>query len=102
MISPPVYPLTSLRMFQGTNDIDECVKGTIKNKKKQVADSLFGTMTPHQMDLIRDCWEHIELLEKSIASLEVKINDHMEPCSGMGNRSLQKHRTIYKVLEDCI
>jgi transposase len=54
-----------------TVDIDECVKGSIKNKKGQVADSLFGTMTPHQMELIRDCWEHIEFLEKSI--------DHMEP-----------------------
>jgi transposase len=62
-----------------TVDIDECVKGSIKNKKGQVADSLFGTMTPHQMELIRDCWEHIEFLEKSIASLEVKIDDHMEP-----------------------
>lgn len=62
-----------------TVDIDECVKGSIKNKKGQVADSLFGTMTPHQMELIRDCWEHIEFLEKSIASLEVKIDAHMEP-----------------------
>jgi transposase len=59
--------------------VDECVKGTIRNKKQEVADSLFGTITPHQMELIRDCWEHIEFLEKSIASLESKIDAHLEP-----------------------
>lgn len=60
-------------------DIDESVKGSIKNKKSQVADSLFGTITPHQMELIRDCWEHIEFLEKSIASLERRIDEHLQP-----------------------
>jgi transposase len=65
--------------YVDADDIDECVKGSIKNKKKQVADSLFGTMTPHQMELIRDCWEHIEFLEKSIASLEAKIDNHLQP-----------------------
>lgn len=33
-------------------------------------------MTPHQMELIRDCWEHIEFLEKSIASLEASLIEH--------------------------
>jgi transposase len=65
--------------YVDANDVDECVKGSIKNKKEQVADSLFGTMTPHQMELIRDCWEHIEFLEKSIASLEGKIDKHLQP-----------------------
>lgn len=60
-------------------DIDESVKGSIKNKKSQVADSLFGTIKPHQMELIRDCWEHIEFLEKSIASLERRIDEHLQP-----------------------
>lgn len=61
------------------SDVDECVKGTIKNKKDRVTDSLLGTMTPHQIELIRDCWEHIEFLEKSIAHLDKKINTHLEP-----------------------
>lgn len=61
------------------NDVEECVKGSIKNKKTQVADSLFGTMTAHQIRLIKDCWEHIEYLEKSIARLEEEINTHLQP-----------------------
>jgi transposase len=60
-------------------DVDECVHGKIKNKKDQVADSLFGTMTTHQIRLIKDCWEHIEHLEKSVARLEEDILAHLQP-----------------------
>lgn len=65
--------------YVDANDIDECVKGSIRNKKRQVADSLFGTITPHQIRLIKDCWEHIEYLEKSLARLEEEISAHLEP-----------------------
>ncbi len=65
--------------YVDTEDVDACVKGSIKNKKAQVADSLFGTITPHQMSLIKDCWEHIEYLEKSIARLEDEIHAHLKP-----------------------
>ena len=59
--------------YVDAEDVDECVKGTIKKTRRdQVTDSLFGTMTPHQIELIRDCWEHIEFLEKSIAQLGKK------------------------------
>jgi len=63
------------------SDVDQCVKGTLRNKdkQKQVTDSLFGTITPHQIEIIRDCWEHIVFLEKSIASLEEKIDLHLKP-----------------------
>lgn len=59
--------------------VEHCVRGTIKNKKTQVADSLFGTMTAHQITLIKDCWEHIEYLEKSIARLEEEVNEQLQP-----------------------
>lgn len=58
-------------------DIDEDVKGKLRSKKLQIADSLFGTITSHQLDLIQDCWEHIEYLEKSLANLEQKIEAHL-------------------------
>jgi transposase len=64
--------------YVDAKDVDACVKGSIKNKKQQVQDSLFGTITPHQLELIRDCWEHIEFLEKSLDSLEEKIDAHLE------------------------
>ena len=60
-------------------DIEAGVKGKLRGKKSQIADSLFGTITPHQLDLIRDCWEHIEYLEKSIENLEQKIDAHLAP-----------------------
>lgn len=65
--------------YVDAEDVDACVQGAIKKKKVQVADSLFGTMTPHQIRLIKDCWEHIEYLEKSIARLEDEIHAHLEP-----------------------
>lgn len=68
--------------------ISMLVKGSIKNKKAQVADSLFGTMTPHQINLIKDCWEHIEYLEKSITRLEDEIHAHLKP-----------YRTEYELLQ---
>lgn len=40
---------------------------------------MFGTITPHQIELIRDCWEHIAFLEKSIAGLEERIDAHLQP-----------------------
>ncbi|NHN35385.1 transposase [Paenibacillus agricola] len=65
--------------YVDADDVDDCVRGTIKNKKAQVTDSLFGTMTAHQIRLIKDCWEHIEYLEKSVARLEEEIHAHLQP-----------------------
>ena len=60
-------------------EISESVKGSVKNKKAEVADSLFGTITPHQINLIKDCWEHIEYLEQSLARLEEEMDNHLAP-----------------------
>jgi transposase len=68
-------------MEQGYIDAEEievCVKGSLKKKKEQIRESLFGTLTAHQMEIIRDCWEHIMFLEKSIASLDARIDERME------------------------
>lgn len=61
------------------DEVNESVKGRLRNKKEQISDSLFGTITPHQMDLIRDCWDHIEYLEKSLEKLEQKIDAYLTP-----------------------
>jgi transposase len=60
-------------------DVEESLKGRLRKKKEAVTDSMFGTITPHQMELIRDCWEHIEYLEKSLDKLEQKIDEHLTP-----------------------
>lgn len=74
--------------YADADDVDQCVKGKIRKNKQEVTDSLFGTLTPHQIELIRDCWDHITFLEKSIASLEAKIDIHLEP-----------YRAEYKLLQ---
>lgn len=74
--------------YVDAEDVEMNVKGSIKKKKAEVTDSLFGTITPHQIGLIRDCWEHIEYLEKSIARLEDEINEHLE-----------SYRTEYELLQ---
>jgi transposase len=63
-------------------DIEDCARGSIKrdkNQKNKIADSMFGTITPHQIRLIKDCWEHIVYLEKSIAQLESEMDAHLKP-----------------------
>jgi transposase len=72
--------------YVDASDVEECVRGSIKNKKSQVVDSLFGTMTAHQIRLIKDCWEHIEYLEKSVARLDEEIHEHLEPYREEYNR----------------
>jgi transposase len=74
--------------YVDANDVEESVKGRLRRKKEAISDSLFGTITPHQMDIIRDCWEHIEYLEKSLDQLEQKIEAHLAP-----------YREEYKLLQ---
>lgn len=63
--------------YVDAEDVNESTKGKLRKKKEQISDSLFGTITPHQMDLIRDCWEHMEYLEKSLENLEERIDEHL-------------------------
>lgn len=65
--------------YVDADEVNDSVKGKLRIKKEQISDSLFGTITPHQMDLIRDCWEHIEYLEKSLENIEQKIDAHLIP-----------------------
>lgn len=46
-----VYPLKG---YVDASDAEECVKGTVRKKKAQVTDLLFGTITAHQIGLIKD------------------------------------------------
>ncbi|MHA6482756.1 transposase [Paenibacillus sp. strain BS8-2] len=48
-------------------------------RKKRAAEFLFGTLNTHQMLMIRNCWEHISLLEQSIAELDAEIEAHLQP-----------------------
>ncbi|PEF42763.1 transposase, partial [Bacillus wiedmannii] len=48
-------------------------------KASQITDSLFGTINPHQIFLIRQSWNHILFLESSIQQLEDKIDEILLP-----------------------
>jgi len=47
-------------------DIDACLHGRMKGKKQQIQESLFGTLTEHELFMIRQSWKHIEYLESLI------------------------------------
>lgn len=67
---------------QGFVEEDEnlgCVKGKVKNKVKALSDALFGTITHHQIFLIRQSWNHIMFLEESIRTLDQEIEKYLEP-----------------------
>lgn len=61
------------------DDIEHRVHGNVKRNVARVAESLFGTLNKHQILMIRNCWEHITFLEKSITALDEEIEAHLEP-----------------------
>lgn len=65
--------------FVDENEILNCVKGKVKSKVKDISDSLFGTITHHQIFLIRQSWNHIVFLEETIRSLDQEIDKYLEP-----------------------
>lgn len=65
--------------FVDRDDIEHRVRGNVKKNVSRVAESLFGTLTNHQILVIRNCWEHITFLEKSIDELDQEITTHLQP-----------------------
>ena len=61
------------------DDIEQRVKGQVKKKVVQLADSLFGTLTEHQIFMIRQSWNHVTYLEEAIQKLDDKIDAHLLP-----------------------
>jgi transposase len=59
------------------DDIEHRVKGQVKKKVAAIADSIFGTLDDHQIFMIRQSWDHIEYLEKSIQKLDEKIDSYL-------------------------
>lgn len=61
------------------DDIDHRVHGNIKKNVTAVAESLFGTVTEHQIFMIRGSWDHIVFLEESLKKLEDRIEQYLIP-----------------------
>lgn len=59
--------------FVDPDDIEHRVKGQVKKKVTRLSDSLFGTITEHQIFMIRTSWNHIVFLEQSIRELDERI-----------------------------
>lgn len=65
--------------YVDADDIEHRVRGAVKKKVSQLAESLFGTLNEHQILLIRNCWKHIVHLEESIVELDAEISSHLTP-----------------------
>ncbi len=55
-------------------DVEQKIHKRMVHKKKQVTDSLFGTLNDHQLFLIKQSWDHIVYLEKSIQEIDERID----------------------------
>lgn len=60
-------------------DLDECLRGKVKKKKQAIYDSLLGTLTEHELLLIRLSWKHITELESLIDEVDQHIDRLLEP-----------------------
>lgn len=65
--------------YVNPNEVEENIHVRMMPKASQIAESLFGTLNPHQIFLIRQSWNHILFLEKSIQQLEAKIDEILLP-----------------------
>ncbi|WP_143414975.1 IS110 family transposase [Geobacillus sp. E263] len=59
-------------------EIDACIHGRMKGKRQQIQDSLFGTLTEHQLFMIRQSWKHIESLESLLREIEERIDQLLQ------------------------
>lgn len=60
--------------YVDSEEVISCVKGTVKNKVPQISASLFGNLTGHQIFLIREAWDHIAYLERTLKKLDEQID----------------------------
>lgn len=72
--------------YVDAGDIEPRVYGQVKKKVSELADSLFGTLTDHQIFMIRASWNHITFLENSINDLDIKIQEYLKPYEEEINR----------------
>ncbi|WP_255259505.1 transposase, partial [Bacillus toyonensis] len=65
--------------YVNPNEVEEHIHVRMMSKASQITESLFGTINPHQIFLIRQSWNHILFLESSIQQLEDKIDEILLP-----------------------
>ncbi|EJR92442.1 hypothetical protein IKG_05641 [Bacillus cereus VD200] len=65
--------------YVNPNEVEEHIHVRMMPKASQITESLFGTINPHQIFLIRQSWNHILFLESSIQQLEDKIDEILLP-----------------------
>ncbi|WP_186323905.1 IS110 family transposase [Bacillus thuringiensis] len=65
--------------YVNSHEVEENIHGSMMPKASQITDSLFGTLNPHQIFLIRQSWNHILFLEESIQQIEEKIDELLSP-----------------------
>ncbi|NNV00960.1 IS110-like element ISGka2 family transposase, partial [Geobacillus sp. DSP4a] len=61
------------------DELDQCLRGRLKKKKQAVYDSLLGTLTEHELRLLRLLWKHVEELEQLIEEVDQHIDRLLEP-----------------------
>jgi transposase len=59
-------------------EVEQKIHGRMAHKKQQIADSLFGTLTEHQLFLIKQSWMHITYLERLISDIDQRIDQLLE------------------------
>jgi transposase len=58
--------------------IRSLVKGQIKKKVPQLVDALQGKLSSHQRFLLKQSWEHLMYLERSLEQIDEAINEHLQ------------------------
>ncbi|ASS90379.1 IS110 family transposase [Aeribacillus pallidus] len=59
-------------------EVDACIHRSMKRKKQQIQDSLFGALTNRQLFMIRQSWKHIESLESLLRDIGERIDQLLQ------------------------
>ena len=60
------------------SEVEKRIHRRMAHKKQQITDSLFGTLTQHQLFLIKQSWMHITYLESLLSDIEQRIDQLLE------------------------
>ena len=85
----------------------ELARGTLRNKRDELARSLQGRIAPHQRFMLRQILDHIDYLDQTIIHLEEELDIRLRPFADMLDRlqsapgiQLRNAQTIAAALPD--
>ena len=64
---------------QEPSQMADLARGRMRSKKESLTEALEGHVTEHHRFMLRTLWEHLLFIEKTIATMDARIEEQMRP-----------------------